>query len=280
MKNVRVEDISKKIAECCIDINSSLSDDMIKCLKKAEQIEKSENGRNILDLIEKNIKLAKKNHRPICQDTGMDVVFVKYGQDVHIEGGSLEDAINEGIRAGYCNGYLRKSVVSDPIIRQNSNDNTPAVIHYQIVPGNQLEITIMPKGFGSENTSALKMLKPSDGIEGVFDFVYETIEKGAPNACAPIIVGVGIGGTFEKAAVLAKKALTIPVGTHNSKSHLAKLEKDLYIKANNSGIGPMGMGGINTVLGVNILDYPTHIAGLPVAVNICCYVNRHGKVVF
>jgi fumarate hydratase subunit alpha len=232
-------------------------------------------------VINENRALALNAKRPICQDTGMVVAFVKYGQDVVIKDGSIEQAIQEGVRQAYCQGYMRKSVVEDPLLRdKNTQDNTPAVIHYQVVPGEVLQISIMAKGFGSENTSALKMMKPSDGIEGVKQFIFDTIRKGAPNACAPIIAGVGIGGDFEEAALLAKKALFIPLDQHQQKPHLYSLEKELMQSVNKSGIGPMGMGGKTTMLGIHILDYPTHIAGLPVAVNICCYVDRRGTVVF
>lgn len=278
MKIIQTDVIEEKIAKLCIDINAELNPDVLEALQAAEASEISETGRGILALIHQNIDLAQERHRPICQDTGMTIVFVKLGQDVHIEGGCLENAIQAGVRKGYAEGFLRKSVVADPLLRTNTNDNTPAIIHYQIVEGESLEITVMAKGFGSENTSALKMLKPSDGIEGVKKFVLETISKGAPNACAPIIVGVGLGGTFEKAALLSKEALTIPLNRKHPKKHLATLENEILTQGNALGIGPMGMGGLNTVLGVHILDYPTHIAGLPVAVNLCCYVDRHGKV--
>lgn len=278
MKIIQTDVIEEKIAKLCIDINAELNPDVLDALRAAEASEISETGQNVLALIHQNIDLARERHRPICQDTGMAIVFVKLGQDVHIEGGSLEDAIQAGVRKGYAEGFLRKSVVADPLLRTNTNDNTPAIIHYRIVEGETLEITVMAKGFGSENTSALKMLKPSDDIEGVKNFVLETIKKGAPNACAPIIVGVGLGGTFEKAALLSKEALAIPLNQQHTKTHLAMLEQEILTRANALGIGPMGMGGLNTVLGVHILDYPTHIAGLPVAVNLCCYVDRHGKV--
>ena len=280
MTSVSAQEITEKIAEECIRINCRLSEDMEGAVRRAAEQEVSPIGRNVFSMVCQNMDLAGEHHRPICQDTGMVVAFVTLGQDVRITGGSLEDAVQSGVRQGYGEGYLRKSVVSDPILRVNTGDNTPAVIHYQVVPGDALEILLMPKGFGSENTSALKMLKPSDGAEGVMDFVLDTIEKGAPNACAPIVVGVGIGGTFEKAAIMAKRALALPVDNHNAKAHLREMEERLVFEANNLGIGPMGLGGTQTVLGVHILDYPTHIAGLPVAVNICCYVNRHGKVVF
>lgn len=280
MKEVETAEITEKIAQACVTMNAHLGDDKLSALKKAAQTEVSPTGCGVLNLINENIDVAGKRERPICQDTGMVVAFVTLGQDVHIVGGGLEDAIQAGVRRGYKDGYLRKSVVSDPLLRVNTNDNTPAVVYYKVVPGDTFEITLMAKGFGSENTSAIKMLKPAEGTQGVIDFVLDTIEKGAPNACAPIVVGVGLGGTFEKAALLAKEALADPIDGHNAKPHLRQLEETLYDKANDLGIGPMGMGGVTTVLGVNIRDYPTHIAGLPAAVNICCYVDRHVTLAF
>jgi fumarate hydratase subunit alpha len=281
VKIVQAKDITQKVAQLCVEINTKLADDIDSVLKKEEDNEPYPLAKNILSVINENRDLALNAKRPICQDTGLVVAFVKYGQDVVIKDGSIEQAIQEGVRQAYCQGYMRKSVVDDPLLRdKNTQDNTPAIIHYQVVPGEILQISIMAKGFGSENTSALKMMKPSDGIEGVKQFIFDTIRKGAPNACAPIIAGVGIGGDFEEAALLAKKALFIPLDQHQQKPHLYSLEKELLQLVNKSGIGPMGMGGQTTMLGIHILDYPTHIAGLPVAVNICCYVDRRGTVVF
>lgn len=277
MKEITVSQITNTVARLCIEANTHLTEDVLKGIEKADASEVSPNGRMILKTIMDNLKLADEEALPICQDTGMAVVFVTLGQDVHIVGGSLDDAINEGVRQGYTEGYLRKSVVADPLNRRNTEDNTPAVIHYNIVPGDTLTLKVMPKGFGSENTSAIKMLKPSDAKKGVMDFILEIIEKGAPNACAPIIVGVGIGGTFEKAALMAKEALSRPLEEHHPDPDYAEMEKQLLMAANQTGIGPMGLGGLATVLGVAINTYPTHIAGLPVAVNICCYVNRHAE---
>lgn len=278
VRTIQAAAVQAAVAKMCIDANIGLSDDVYAEMARALEREKSPSARAILETMIKNFDVAQQKAIPICQDTGMAVVFVTIGQDVHIEGGGLEAAINAGVAEGYDKGYLRKSVVSDPFIRKNTNTNTPAVIHYQITEGDALTIKLMPKGFGSENTSALKMLKPADGIKGVEDFVAETVEKGAPNACAPIIVGVGVGGDFEKAAILAKNALSRPIGQRHEKDHIAALEDILIERCNNFGIGPMGLGGVNTVLSVNIDTYPTHIAGLPVAVNICCYVNRHAEV--
>ena len=275
MKNIQVSEITKNIKEMCIQVNIQLSDDVKKALLEGKKKEKSPLGSQILGQLEENMKVALENNIPICQDTGMTVVFLKIGQDVHIEGGSLEDAVNEGIRQGYEEGYLRKSVVSDPILRENTKDNTPGIIHYEIVPGEQLEITVAPKGFGSENMSRLVMLKPSDGIEGVKDVILETVEAAGPNACPPMVVGVGIGGTFEKCALLAKKALTRDLDSHSPIPYVKDLEEEMLEKINGLGIGPGGLGGKVTAIGLNIETYPTHIAGLPVAVNICCHVNRH-----
>ena len=275
MKTIHVQKIIDTVAEMCIEANTFLSDDMLAGIQAAAATEKSENGQEILSTMLDNFEVAQNKGIPICQDTGMVVMFVTFGQDLMIVGGSLEAALQAGVAKGYEAGYLRKSVVADPFLRTNTNDNTPAVIHYQIVPGDQLKIKILPKGFGSENTSALKMLKPSDGMAGVKNFVVKTVESGSPNACAPIVVGVGVGGTMEKAAVMAKEALGRPLGEHHPQEHIAALEAYLLEACNSLGIGPMGLGGVNTVLGVNVNVFPTHIAGLPVAVNITCYVNRH-----
>ena len=244
-------------------------------LCRAREAERSPVGRQVLGQLEDNLRIAARESIPICQDTGMAVIFMEVGQELHIEGGSLTAAVNEGVRQGYREGYLRKSVVGDPIVRENTRDNTPAVIHYDIVPGDQLKITVAPKGFGSENMSRIFMLKPADGIEGVRDAVLAAVKEAGPNACPPMVVGVGIGGTFEKCALLAKMALTRPVDQRSEVSWVQELEKELLEKINRSGIGPGGLGGTNTALAVNINTFPTHIAGLPVAVNICCHVNRH-----
>lgn len=275
MKKIDVKYIRDAVAEMCIEANTVLTDDILKEMEVALAREESPSAIAILETMIENFEVAEKKEIPICQDTGMAVIFVTMGQDLQIAGGSLEDAIQDGVEKGYREGYLRKSVVDDPFIRNNTDTNTPAIIHYKVVPGDDLHLKVMPKGFGSENTSAMKMLKPSDGIKGVEEFVLETVEKGAPNACAPIIVGVGVGGTFEKAALLAKEALSRPIGVRNARQHIQGLEEILIERCNNLGIGPMGLGGINTVLSVNVDVFPTHIAGLPVAVNICCYVNHH-----
>ena len=275
MREIAVKDITKEIADMCIQANHYLSEDMDQALKVATKEEKSPLGKKILEQLQENLTIADQETIPICQDTGMAVVFMEIGQDVHFVGGSLEDAINEGVRQGYVEGYLRKSVVGDPIIRENTKDNTPAVIHYNIVPGDKVKITIAPKGFGSENMSRVFMLKPADGIEGVKDAVLTAVKDAGPNACPPMVVGVGIGGTFEKCAILAKKALTRPVGEHSDIPYVKDMEEELLGKINRLGIGPGGLGGTTTALAVNINTYPTHIAGLPVAVNICCHVNRH-----
>lgn len=275
MRAVHVKTIIDVVSKMCIEANTSLSKDLLVALENAQELEISENGRKIIETMCANLKIAKEKEIPICQDTGMVVIFVTLGQEVYIDGGSLEKALNQGVEKGYREGYLRKSVVKDPLQRQNTQTNTPVIIHYQVVAGDQLKIKLMPKGFGSENTSALKMLRPADGTAGVKQFILETIEQGSPNACAPIIVGVGIGGTMEKAAIMAKEALSRPVGSHHPQEHIKRLEKKLVEDSNNLGIGPMGLGGINTVLAVNIEIFATHIAGLPVAVNIGCYVNRH-----
>ncbi len=275
MRNVHVKTIIDAVSKMCIEANISLSEDMLVALESAQKAEISENGREIIEVMASNLKIAKEKEIPICQDTGMVVIFVTLGQEVYIDGGSLEEALNQGVEKGYKEGYLRKSVVGDPLLRDNTQTNTPAIIHYKIVPGDQFKISLMPKGFGSENTSALKMLKPADGLAGVKEFILKTVEKGSPNACAPIVVGVGIGGTMEKASIMAKHALSRPVGTYHAKDHIKNLEESLVEECNMLGIGPMGLGGIKTVLAVNIETFATHIAGLPVAVNIACYVNRH-----
>ncbi len=275
MRTIQVQQITEKVKEMCISVNHELSSDMQESLKQAREKEKSVTGCQILDQLKENLEIAKEDRIPICQDTGMAVVFIEIGQDVHLEGGSLESAINEGVRQGYTEGFLRKSVVRDPIIRENTKDNTPAVIHYNIVPGEQVKITLAPKGFGSENMSRVFMLKPADGIEGVKKAILQAVEDAGPNACPPIVVGVGIGGTFEKCALMAKQALARPVNEHSAVPYVKELEEEMLEKINQLGIGPGGLGGTVTALGVNINTYPTHIAGLPVAVNICCHVNRH-----
>ena len=275
IRTVNTEDIVKNIKEMCIEANHYLSKDMDKALKDATASEKSELGKKILNQLQENLKIADEEMIPICQDTGMAVIFLEVGQDVHFEGMAIEDAVNEGVRQGYTEGYLRKSVVGDPIIRENTKDNTPAVIHYSIVPGNKVKITLAPKGFGSENMSRVFMLKPADGIEGVKNAILTAVKDAGPNACPPMVVGVGIGGTFEKCAILAKKALTRPVGEHSAIPYVKELEEEMLEKINRLGIGPGGLGGSTTALAVNVNTYATHIAGLPVAVNICCHVNRH-----
>ena len=275
IRTVNTEDIVKNIKEMCIEANHYLSKDMDKALKDATVSEKSELGKKILNQLQENLKIADEEMIPICQDTGMAVIFLEVGQDVHFEGMAVEDAVNEGVRQGYTEGYLRKSVVGDPIIRENTKDNTPAVIHYSIVPGDKVIITMTPKGFGSENMSRVFMLKPADGIEGVKNAILTAVKDAGPNACPPMVVGVGIGGTFEKCALMAKKALTRPVDEHSEIPYVRELEEELLEKINKTGIGPGGLGGSTTALAVNINTYPTHIAGLPVAVNICCHVNRH-----
>ena len=275
MRTLNVEEISKNIKEMCIEANHFLSKDMDIAMKNAVSTEKSPLGKKILSQLQDNLKIAGKDMIPICQDTGMAVVFLEIGQDVHFEGGNLEDAVNEGIRRGYVDGYLRNSVVKDPILRENSKDNTPAIIHYEIVEGDQVDITVAPKGFGSENMSRVFMLKPADGIEGVKEAVLTAVKDAGPNACPPMVVGVGIGGTFEKCALMAKEALTREVGSHSDIPYVKELEEELLERINKIGIGPGGLGGSTTALAVNVNTYPTHIAGLPVAVNICCHVNRH-----
>ncbi|MCI5935838.1 MAG: fumarate hydratase [Lachnospiraceae bacterium] len=275
MRTIHTDEIIKEIRQMCIDANLILSED-VKCrIEDAIQTEKSPVGKNVLQQLDENMKIARTENIPICQDTGMAVVFLKLGQDLHIEGMNLEDAVNEGIRQGYVDGYLRKSVVGDPILRENTKDNTPGIIHYEIVPGDRLEITVAPKGFGSENMSRIFMLKPADGIEGVKEVILTAVKEAGPNACPPMVVGVGIGGDFEKCAIMAKKALTRNLNEHSDIPYVAEMEKELLETMNKTGIGPGGLGGTTTVLGVNINTYPTHIAGLPVAVNICCHVDRH-----
>lgn len=275
MRTIQVTDITEQIKEMCIEANHFLTDDMKEALINAQETEEAMLGKQILQQLQENLKIAGEDMIPICQDTGMAVIFMEIGQDVHFEGGNLEDAINEGVRRGYVDGYLRKSVVKDPLIRENTKDNTPAIIHYEIVPGDQVKITVAPKGFGSENMSRVFMLKPADGIEGVKQAILTAVKDAGPNACPPMVVGVGIGGTFEKCALMAKKALTRPVNQHSDIPYVKEMEEELLEKMNATGIGPGGLGGTTTALAVNINTYPTHIAGLPVAVNICCHVNRH-----
>ena len=277
MRAIHSDEITKNVREMCIQANLILSDDIKSRILSAGEIETSPLGKRILGQLIENLEIAKNDQIPICQDTGMAVVFLNIGQDVHIEGALVEDAVNEGIRQGYRDGYLRKSVVSDPILRENTKDNTPGIIHYSIVQGENLEIIVAPKGFGSENMSRTIMLKPADGIEGIRRAVVETVMLAGPNACPPIVVGVGIGGDFEKSAILAKKALTRDLNIPSSLPHIKNLEEELLKEINETSIGPGGLGGKITALGVNIETYPTHIAGLPVAVNICCHVNRHVK---
>lgn len=275
IRTVSTDEIIKNVKEMCIEANHYLSKDMDLAMKNALSVEKSELGKKILNQLQDNLKIADEEMIPICQDTGMAVVFLEAGQDVHFEGMAIEDAVNEGVRQGYTEGYLRKSVVSDPLIRENTKDNTPAVIHYSIVPGDKVKITFAPKGFGSENMSRVFMLKPADGIEGVKNAILTAVKDAGPNACPPMVVGVGLGGTFEKCALLAKYALTRPVNEHSNIPYVKDMEIELLDKINKLGIGPGGLGGTTTALAVNINTYPTHIAGLPVAVNICCHVNRH-----
>lgn len=275
MRTIHTGEIISNIREMCIEANHMLTPDMQKALECAITDEKSPIGQKVLGQLQDNLQIAQEDTIPICQDTGMAVVFLEIGQDVHFEGGSLTDAINEGVRRGYVDGYLRKSVVKDPLIRENTKDNTPAVIHYDLVPGDKVKITVAPKGFGSENMSRIFMLKPADGIEGVKNAILTAVKDAGPNACPPMVVGVGIGGTFEKCALLAKKALTRPVDERSSIPYVKELEEEMLTTINRLGIGPGGLGGSTTALAVNIDTYPTHIAGLPVAVNICCHVNRH-----
>ena len=275
IRTVKTDEIVKNVKEMCIEANHYLSKDMDKAMKEAAASEKSELGKKILTQLQENLKIAEEEMIPICQDTGMAVLFLEVGQDVHFEGMAIENAINEGVRQGYTEGFLRKSVVGDPLIRENTKDNTPAVIHYSIVSGDKVKITLAPKGFGSENMSRVFMLKPADGIEGVKNAILTAVKDAGPNACPPMVVGVGIGGTFEKCALLAKKALTRPADEHSDIPYVRELEEEMLKKINRLGIGPGGLGGTTTALAVNINIYPTHIAGLPVAVNICCHVNRH-----
>lgn len=275
MREVEVSKITKVIADMCIKANHFLSSDMKEKLCNSYDNEQSEIGKKILGQLKENLEIAKTEMIPICQDTGMAVIFIEIGQDVHFIGGNLEDAINEGVRRGYVDGYLRKSVVGDPLIRENTKDNTPAIIHYSIVPGETITITVAPKGFGSENMSRIFMLKPADGINGVKEAILTAVKDAGPNACPPMVVGVGIGGTFEKCAILSKKALTREAGKHSDIPYVKDLEEEMLTKINELNIGPGGLGGSTTAFSVNIETYPTHIAGLPVAVNICCHVNRH-----
>ena len=275
MRIINVDLVVSAIKEMCIEANHFLSQDMKDAIEEAAKKEESVVGRQILEQLQENLNIAKQEMIPICQDTGMAVIFMEIGQDVHFEGGFLEDAIHEGVRQGYGEGYLRKSVVGNPILRKNTGDNTPAIIHYSIVPGDQVHITVAQKGFGSENMSRIFMLKPSDGIEGVKNAVLTAVKDAGPNACPPMVVGVGIGGTFEKCALMAKRALSRPIDKRSEDSGMRELEEELLERINRSGIGPGGLGGTVTALAVNIDSYPTHIAGLPVAVNICCHVNRH-----
>lgn len=275
IRTISTEEITENIREMCIEANHYLSPDMKKALKDAGDTEKAPLGKKILHQLQENLAIADEDMIPICQDTGMAVVFAEIGQDVHLEGGLLEDAINEGVRQGYAEGFLRKSVVDDPILRENTKDNTPAVIHCSMVAGDKVRLTLAPKGFGSENMSRVFMLKPADGIEGVKQAILTTVKDAGPNACPPMIVGVGIGGTFEKCTILAKRALTRPVDKRSLIPYVKELEEEMLDKINGLGIGPGGLGGTTTALAVNINTYPTHIAGLPVAVNICCHVNRH-----
>ena len=275
MRTIQTTDITENIRQMCIEANHYLSDDMKQVFNKAVDNEESPLGRQVLEQLKENLEIASSDMIPICQDTGMAVIFMNVGQEVHFEGGSITDAVNEGVRQGYTEGYLRKSVVGDPIIRENTKDNTPAVVYYDIVPGDKVEITVAPKGFGSENMSRIFMLKPADGIEGVKEAILTAVKDAGPNACPPMVVGVGIGGTFEKCAQLAKKALTRDLNCKSDIQYVNDLEEEMLEKINRLGIGPGGLGGTQTALAVNIETYPTHIAGLPVAVNICCHVNRH-----
>lgn len=275
MRTIQVSDITDTIKEMCIEANHYLTEDMTDALKCATNTEEAPLGKQILNQLQDNLNIASADMIPICQDTGMAVIFMEIGQDVHFEGGNLEDAINEGVRRGYVDGFLRKSVVKDPLIRENTKDNTPGIIHYEMVPGDKVKITVAPKGFGSENMSRVFMLKPADGIDGVKNAILTAVKDAGPNACPPMVVGVGIGGTFEKCALMAKKALTRPVNVHSDIPYVKEMEEELLEKINASGIGPGGLGGTTTALAVNINTYPTHIAGLPVAINICCHVNRH-----
>ncbi|HIQ95768.1 MAG TPA: fumarate hydratase [Candidatus Limivivens merdigallinarum] len=275
VRTIEVGVLTQNIKEMCIEANHFLSKDMEKIFKESVKKEESPLGKQILNQLQENLEIAGNEMIPICQDTGMAVIFLEVGQDVHFEGGSVEDAVNEGVRQGYTEGFLRKSVVKDPLIRENTKDNTPAIIHYSIVPGDQVKITVAPKGFGSENMSKIFMLKPADGIEGVKEAILSAVREAGPNACPPMVIGVGIGGTFEKCAILAKQALTREAGSHSEIPYVREMEEELLEKINGLGIGPGGLGGRITAMAININTYPTHIAGLPVAVNICCHVNRH-----
>jgi len=275
MKTIHVAELTQNIREMCIEANHCLTSDMDCALKNAVSAEKSLLGKQILNQLQDNLRIAGDDMIPICQDTGMAVIFLEIGQDVHFEGGNLEEAVNEGVRQGYADGFLRKSVVKDPLIRENTRDNTPAVIHYEMTSGESVKITVAPKGFGSENMSRVFMLKPADGMEGVKNAILTAVKDAGPNACPPMVVGVGIGGTFEKCAIMAKKALTRPVDERSAIPYVREMEEELLDRINRTGIGPGGLGGTTTALAVNINTYPTHIAGLPVAVNICCHVNRH-----
>lgn len=275
VRTIEVGVLTQNIKEMCIEANHFLSKDMEKIFKESVKKEESPLGKQILNQLQENLEIAGNEMIPICQDTGMTVIFLEVGQDVHFEGGSVEDAVNEGVRQGYTEGFLRKSVVKDPLIRENTKDNTPAIIHYSIVPGDQVKITVAPKGFGSENMSKIFMLKPADGIEGVKEAILSAVREAGPNACPPMVIGVGIGGTFEKCAILAKQALTREAGSHSEIPYVREMEEELLEKINGLGIGPGGLGGRITAMAININTYPTHIAGLPVAVNICCHVNRH-----
>ena len=275
MRDIDVKEIISTIKEMCIEANHFLSPDMKNALNTFSKEENTVLGKQILEQLQENLKIAGEEMIPICQDTGMAVIFIKIGQEVHFVGGNLEEAINEGVRQGYVDGFLRKSVVKDPIYRENTKDNTPAVIHYEIVPGDKVEITLAPKGFGSENMSRVFMLKPADGIEGVKNAILTAVKDAGPNACPPMVIGVGVGGTFEKCALLAKKALTRNIEEKSPIEYVRDLEEEMLTKINELGIGPGGLGGKSTAFAVNIETYPTHIAGLPVAINICCHVNRH-----
>lgn len=279
MREIEVNEIIDALRELCIKANCVLNDDVYNALEAAKNTEKSPIGKEILCQLTDNADIAKNENVPICQDTGMAIVFVELGQEVHIKGGLLTDAINEGVRRGYRDGYLRKSVVSDPFIRENTKDNTPAIIHYDIVEGDKIKIIVAPKGFGSENMSKIYMLKPSAGIEGAKDAIVQAVDEAGPNPCPPMVVGVGVGGNFEMAALLAKKALLRPIGSHSDKPHLREMEEELLQRMNSLGIGPQGLGGVTTVLGVNMESFPTHIAGMPIAVNISCHVTRHAEVI-
>jgi len=279
MRSIHVDTMTAAVKKLCMEVNYVAGEDIVSAIKEGAETEASPIGRNILNQILENASLAKEKQMPICQDTGMVIVFLTVGQDVHFEGGSVTDAINEGVRQGYEEGFLRKSVVSDPLIRMNTGDNTPAVIHYELVSGDQVKIEISPKGFGSENMSQIHMLKPADGVEGVKEAIIRTVDEAGGNACPPIIVGVGIGGSFEKSAILAKRALLRNLNEHSKLDHIREIEEDVLTKVNQLGIGPQGLGGNTTALAIHIETYPTHIAGLPVAVNISCHVTRHGKVI-